>query len=104
MTKWEAMQQLQTIMDRWIDFEEWAYLQLEMRGEWSDERQLEVEENHKTAEKRRVEFEAETWRNMEEMKSRGATAEEIDGYHRTRWPEHDKLVTAWRSLDGAAES
>ena len=59
MTSWEAVKELEKVMDTWMDFHWWAYCQLEMRGEWTPERIAEVLENHKRAEQRMNEFQAE---------------------------------------------
>jgi hypothetical protein len=95
MTKTGARLELQTIIDRWIDFDEWAYLQLEAKGEWSSDRQIEAEEFHKEAERKLREFEDETMKLMTEVKKSGG---DWDTYHRSRWPEQRKLVNDWRRL------
>jgi hypothetical protein len=94
-TKTEARLELQTIADRWIDFDEWAYLQLEARGEWSSDRQIEAEEFHKEAERKLREYQAETMKRMNELKESGG---DWDTYNRSRWPELDVLVNDWRRL------
>ena len=103
MTKWEAVKQLEKVMDGWLDFRWWAHCQLEMRGEWTQERMVEVLENHERAEKRLNEYTAKTLARQLEMRDAGATSEEIDAYHRTTWDEHGRLVAAWRSLSGLPE-
>ena len=103
MTKWEAVKTLEKVMDTWLDFEYWAYCHLEMRGEFTQKRMSEVLENHERAEKRLNEYKAETLARQVEMKEAGATKEERDADHRSRWDEHDRLVAAWRSLEGARE-
>lgn len=103
MTKWEATRDLQEIMDKWIDFGLWAYLQLEMRGEWSQERMKEVLENHERAELRKNEYKTETLDQMQKLHDAGATKEEINSYSLSRQDELTKLVNAWRSLEGLAE-
>ena len=103
MTKWEAVKKLEEIMDRWIDFDLWAYLQLEMRGEYSDGRMAEVLNNHERAELRLNELRAEIDGQAKKMEEDGAAAAEINAYTLTRGGELHGLVTAWRSLDGLPE-
>ena len=103
MTKWQAVKDLEGIMDNWMDFTYWAYLQLEMRGEWSQERMREVLENHKKAGKRLREYRNNTEKGVREMESTGVTEEEIIAYRTARHKEHYRLLTAWRSLDGLPE-
>ena len=103
MTKWEAVKELEKVMDTWLDFEYWAYCRLEMRGEWSQERMTEVLKNHERAEKRLNEYTAQNLARQLEMKVAGATPEEIDAYDRSTWDDHNRLVAAWRSLDGLPE-
>jgi len=103
MTKWEAIEDLKGIMDGWLNFECWAYLQLEIRGEWSNERMHEVLQNHKRAKRRKIEYQNETRKGMREMREIGASTEEINAYSRSRAPGLQKLVSAWRSLDGLPE-
>jgi len=100
VTKWEAAKDLQTVMDQWLDFDYWSYLQLEMRGEWSQERIAEVAENHERAERLLNEHQAKISARMSEMRDTGATSDEINAYRRTTRDERDRLVKAWRSLDG----
>ena len=90
-------------MDTWIDFDCWAYLQLEMRGECSQERMAEVCENHKRAEQRKNEYQEETRNQMIKMEEGGSSDAEIVAYNRSKWEGLDKLVTAWRSLEGLKE-
>ena len=103
MTKWEAVKELEKVMDTWLDFEYWAYCQLEMRGEWTQERMAEVVENHKRAEQRLNEFQAEVITQLLNMKDAGATEEEIDAFNRSMDDERERLVKAWRSLEGLPE-
>jgi len=103
MTEQEAVKELEKVINKWLDFDYWAYLQLEMRGEWSQERMAEVLKNHERAEKRFAEFQAENIARQSEMEAAGATPEEIDAYDRTTWDERNRLVTAWRSLEGLPE-
>jgi len=100
MTKWEAAKKLESVMDNWLDFDYWAYLQLIMRDEWSQECMAEVLENHKKAEEHLNAFRTEIGDQGNKMRERGAGAAEINAYFRSRDGELQKLVTAWRSLDG----
>jgi hypothetical protein len=98
MTMTEAYRELQTITERWIDFEEWAYLQLEKRGEWSSDRQFEAGEFHKEAERKLGEYKTDITKQLLEMKGRGASPDELDAFNRSRWPQLDILVKDWRRL------
>ena len=100
MTKREAAKDLGKSMDTWLDFEYWAYLQLEARGEWSQERMTEVLENHRRAGRRMNEYNAKTYEQAEKMRGAGLTSEAISAYYRSRHDEQYKLLTAWRSLNG----
>jgi len=101
MTKWQAVGELEKIFDRWLDFDFWAYLQIEMRGEWSDERMQQVMDNHKRAELKLRQYRAEVDKKQLEMRAAGATLREINDYANvTRGEELHRLVTAWRSLEG----
>ena len=103
MTKWEAAKELEQVMDIWLDFDYWAYCQLEMRGEWSNERMSEVIENHERAERALIEYREQTDREADRMETAGATGPEIQAYFNSRHPEQWKLLCAWRSLDGLPE-
>ena len=103
MTKWDAVKHLEGIMNTWIDFEYWAYLQLEMRGEWSNERMHAVLENHERAWQRMNKFKEEIRNEVTRMIAAGSTAEEANRYSMSRADERAKLVAAWRSLDGVPQ-
>jgi hypothetical protein len=99
MTKMEARAELQTIiLDRWIDFDEWADFQLALKGEWSSERIIIAEKFHREAERKLYEYLYESMTRRLEMKERGASVDEQDAYRRSRWPEQRILVNDWRRL------
>jgi hypothetical protein len=98
MTAIEAHREFQTITERWIDFDEWAYLQLEKRSEWSSERQLEAEEFHQEAERKLNEYKDDTMKRLSELKRRSASPDELDAFNRSRWPQLDILVNDFRRL------
>jgi hypothetical protein len=103
MTKREAAKELGSVMDKWLDFYYWAYLQLEMQGGWSQERLTEVLVNHKRADDRLNAFHKELEEQDIKMREKGATDDEVNAYFRSRDDELHKLVAAWRSLDGLSE-
>lgn len=100
MTSWEAKQELEKSVWQWMDFECWAYYQLIMREEYSNERMHEVCENHKKAEQRFNEYKAETQAEIQRMYNAGADTQAITAYRKSRYGEHEKLLKAWRSLEG----
>ena len=102
MTKWQAVEGLEEVFEKWIDFRCWAYLQLEMRGEWSEERLRQVLDNHERAEQRMKQCKKEIYSDELRMRYNGANREECIACfnNNPKWEEHAKLITAWRSLDG----
>ena len=100
MTKYEAAKELEGIFDGWIDFHFWAYLQLELRIEYSQKRMREVLENHKKAELKLNKYRAKTEKQQNKMRESGASIDEINAYGMARHKEQYRLLSAWRSLDG----
>jgi len=103
MTIWQATEELKQVFDKWFNFEYWAYLQLEIRGEYSQERMSEVCENHKRAEMQLNEFQTMVSDNMQKMLDLDESKEAVNNYSLSVQKERDKLVNAWRSLEGTPE-
>jgi hypothetical protein len=97
MTRIDASFELKNT-DRWMDFDLWAYLKLESKGQWSNERMEAAIEFHQEAERKFFEYKAETKKLEYEMAKNGASFDEISDFRKTRWPQHNALLLDWRRL------